>query len=588
MLMGDGDLKDYQDTKDLTALIYCQQVVNSLALLKFKDGDEVDDLTFEGKSAKESALIDLLTEEYADEKVIVYTRFEKHVGRIQELLAKERIKSVRITGAEGDKARKKSQDTFQDMNSPVKVVLITDAASEAINLQAAQAMVFFDSPWSWGTYVQCLDMSTEVLTKQGFKHYSEVSDSDLVAAFEPATSEVSWEEIQSKVCRPLAPGEEMYAMSSPHVDVRVTGGHRMLFKRQSTTKSKKKFWPDPWRIQEAESLAKERSHFRIPACGIEPSSGSELTDSELEFIGWFLTDGTMNHANKQVSIPQAIHQPQIHDLRRTLNNLGFDYHEYSRIPGSGCYPNGKPQINFSIPKGTGHGSMKRKGWVSLEAYLDKDFSPKLENLDPRQLGILLEAVHLGDGAKQRNQSWTRRSWHIFTANKTFADRLQSLCVRRGFRCNVARIEPDEDSIGGYNLHIKKTPHWSLIGANDPTRPKFKLDETVENEEVWCVSNKVGTLITRRNGKVTVVGNCIGRMIRIGSPHPSVSVIHLLAERPGQTGKKRETIDHKVIAKLRSKKGLIDQIIGEAAQGALRFERSGNDLGELLKSVKESV
>jgi hypothetical protein len=236
MLMGDGNLKDYQETKDLTALIYCQQVCNSLGMLKFEAGSDVEGLTFEGKSAKETALMEILTEEYADEKVIVYTRFASIVDRIQKFLAQEKIKSVRITGSENDKARRKAQEAFQDMSSPVKVVIITDAASEAINLQAAQATIFFDTPWSWGNYVQI----------------------------------------------------------------------------------------------------------------------------------------------------------------------------------------------------------------------------------------------------------------------------------------------------------------------------------------------------------------IGRMVRIGSPHPNVNVVHLMAERPNQTGKKRETIDHKVIAKLRSKKGLIDQIIGEAAQGALRFERSGNDIGELLKSVKESV
>jgi intein/homing endonuclease len=157
MLMGNGDLKDYQDTKDLTALIYCQQICNSLALLKFEDGDEIGEgVAFEGKSAKESALVDLLGEEFEDEKVIVYTRFEKLVTRLQGILTKEGIKSVRITGAENDKARKKAQDAFQDAKNPVRVVFITDAGSEAINLQAAGAMIFYDTPWSWGTYVQLL------------------------------------------------------------------------------------------------------------------------------------------------------------------------------------------------------------------------------------------------------------------------------------------------------------------------------------------------------------------------------------------------------------------------------------------------
>lgn len=156
MLLGDGDLKDFTETKDLTSLIYCQQVCNSLALLRYNDGDEVGDgLTIE-RSAKEAALIDLLNEEFDDEKVIIYSRFEKMVTRLQGILEKEKIKSVRITGAEGDKARKMAQDKFQDLKSPVKVVFITDAGSEAINLQAASAMILFDTPWSWGTYVQLL------------------------------------------------------------------------------------------------------------------------------------------------------------------------------------------------------------------------------------------------------------------------------------------------------------------------------------------------------------------------------------------------------------------------------------------------
>ena len=80
---------------------------------------------------------------------------------------------------------------------------------------------------------------------------------------------------------------------------------------------------------------------------------------------------------------------------------------------------------------------------------------------------------------------------------------------------------------------------------------------------------------------------LGRMIRIGSPHQAVLAIHLLAKRPGQ-GKKTETIDHKVIQKLRKKKGLIDQVLGEAAVGALKFDRHEDDVRELINALRESV
>jgi superfamily II DNA/RNA helicase len=122
-------------------------------LLKFEDGGGSD---FEGRSSKESALVDLLSEEFDGEKVIIYTRFASHIPRLQAILTKEGIKSVSISGSQNDKERKKAQDQFQDLSSKVKVIIITDAGSEAINLQAASAMILFDSPWSWGRYVQLL------------------------------------------------------------------------------------------------------------------------------------------------------------------------------------------------------------------------------------------------------------------------------------------------------------------------------------------------------------------------------------------------------------------------------------------------
>lgn len=142
-----GTTKDYKETKALTSLIYLQEVCDSVAL--------VDD-TFKGRSAKESGLLDLITGEFEEEKIIVYTKYERMVTRLTEILKSEGIPSVRITGKESDKERKKAQDSFQDLKSKVRVVFITDAGSEAINLQAAGALVFYDAPWSWGSYVQCL------------------------------------------------------------------------------------------------------------------------------------------------------------------------------------------------------------------------------------------------------------------------------------------------------------------------------------------------------------------------------------------------------------------------------------------------
>jgi len=160
--LGDGEVREFEETKALTSLIYCQQIVNSLALLRFEEGslvnewDDPEGHQIGSLSSKEQALVDLLTEELEDEKVIVYTRFKSHTLRLQEILKKHKIHSVRITGDEKDIQRKKAQDEFQNLKSKTKVIFITNAGTEAINLQAASGMVFFDMPWSWGDYVQTI------------------------------------------------------------------------------------------------------------------------------------------------------------------------------------------------------------------------------------------------------------------------------------------------------------------------------------------------------------------------------------------------------------------------------------------------
>lgn len=161
--LGDGEIKDFEETKALTSLLYCQMIVNSLSMLRYAEGDEIDGFAWDPSthkvgalSSKEQALVDLLTGELDDEKVIVYTRFASLVPRLQAILKREGIKSEAITGKASAKARRAAQEKFQDLKSDTTVIFITAAGSEAINLQVAKGMVFFDMPWSWGEYLQAI------------------------------------------------------------------------------------------------------------------------------------------------------------------------------------------------------------------------------------------------------------------------------------------------------------------------------------------------------------------------------------------------------------------------------------------------
>jgi SNF2 family DNA or RNA helicase len=141
--VGTGEEKE---VSKLTAVTYCQEIVNHPMLIDVP-----------GDSEKLDELLDILTEgDLAGEKVIVFTRFEKMVGIGIEACEKAGVKCVRITGKEDEDGRKAAQDTFQNGESGVPVVWITTAGSDAINLQAAKAIVFYDTPFSAGDYLQTL------------------------------------------------------------------------------------------------------------------------------------------------------------------------------------------------------------------------------------------------------------------------------------------------------------------------------------------------------------------------------------------------------------------------------------------------
>lgn len=145
LLHGDGEEREV--TK-LTSLIYCQEIVNHPALIEFPDYS----------SEKMDALVDLLSDEgeFDGEKVIVFTRFKNMVNTAIPILKKHGIKCVRVTGDENEAQRKAAMDAFQDPKSDVTVIFITMAGGDAINLQAAKALIFYDTPWSAGDYIQIL------------------------------------------------------------------------------------------------------------------------------------------------------------------------------------------------------------------------------------------------------------------------------------------------------------------------------------------------------------------------------------------------------------------------------------------------
>jgi SWI/SNF-related matrix-associated actin-dependent regulator 1 of chromatin subfamily A len=87
------------------------------------------------------------------------------ISYVMARLKKEKINAVRVTGKENVDQRRAAMKAFQDPDSDVRAIGITTAGSEAINLQAAKALICIDTPWSAGEFLQLLGRMIRIGSK---------------------------------------------------------------------------------------------------------------------------------------------------------------------------------------------------------------------------------------------------------------------------------------------------------------------------------------------------------------------------------------------------------------------------------------
>lgn len=365
---------------------------------------------------------------------------------------------------------------------------------------------------SKGLYVQmCLDGETEILARDGWRKAGEVGAGDEVAGFDLASEAVRWQPVLATVDRALAPGETMVGVQAPHLDFRVTDGHDMVLACRSSRIARSD--TPRWRLEKASDAMRRRDQVSLPVAGLLDAPGLPLTDYEIAFLGWFLSDGTLSRANNAIAIAQQDGSPQHEHIVATLQGCGFRYGTTRTQRGNGYADLIRYRVSFGdarVPNGTG-----ARGWNRLTAWIapGKTITQAYDDISREQLIVLLDALNRGDGSKRRNLAWTPRTMAITCGlNRDMADRLQALCVTRGVRCNLTNTDPSN-----WMLRVCPDKRRAVIRGlrSDDANGNAKLIEraTVHGERVWCVTTPMGTIVTRRNGKVVITGNC-GRGTRL--------------------------------------------------------------------------
>lgn len=130
----------------LTALAYAQMAADMPEVLGYPSV----------KSVKFEALLDILTKEYPEDKVLVFTRFAQVASLLASHLRALKIPVGVISGQESAGSIRKTQVAFAEDPAHRCVVLTTAGGTALDGLQVARVLVFYDLPWSWGEFAQVI------------------------------------------------------------------------------------------------------------------------------------------------------------------------------------------------------------------------------------------------------------------------------------------------------------------------------------------------------------------------------------------------------------------------------------------------
>lgn len=422
--------------------------------------------------------------------------------------------------AELEKHGVNAQAIFGDTNKEDRARIVADAKAGKITALVNVGVLTTGFNWTRcdmiavmrstkSTALYCLDSETEILTSRGWVGHGDAMVGDRALAWHDGGAG-AWSRVTAVVDRPMDDAESWVSYDAPRANFRVTDQHRMIYQTGVfTPKGDTKKWSE-WKFGTASEMQGHRNGVRVPTAVMIDQPGVPLTDDEIYLVGIIMSDGSIT--THQVTIYQSERYPLVMSrIEAALDGARIRYRK-ARIKAKTQYQENYPRWRYSISAGEPKREKGLRGIRYLYPWIDKGLSPALMSLSRSQFIVLIDAIWDGDGSKLENVDYTPRSKTICTAREQAADRLQALGVMHGHTVNL-RWDHGKSRKNPIAVLTFTDKNWRSIGGSG-NRPQISLSDST-NEKVWCVETEHGTIVTRRRGKVTVMGNCqiMGRGMR---------------------------------------------------------------------------
>ena len=323
-------------------------------------------------------------------------------------------------------------------------------------------------------YGHCLSYDTEVLTKRGWVGPIGLLDSDEVATFNTETKKLEFQDYDGFVHG--EPDSGLIEISGKNNSLLVTDKHVLLTAGDSRMTA-----------ELVESMAPGVS---LRSCAVMDKQPIDLSDDEIRLVVWIAADGSLQNPNygQNACRWRLKKERKVSRLTGLLTRLGIRYSIKVNVHGvSSIYCNLKGREKIR--------SLFKWGKKSLPGIIAKCCR--------EQALIVVEEYGVTDGSTRAEG----RNYQIMTAKLEEAEVLQTMCVTNGIRCNLHTRKN-----GLYCLFVTTYDEYGL-----PIQRR-EIRRVLNWEPTWCLTVPNGTLLVRRNGKTSIVGNCHDVMCYSRSSH----------------------------------------------------------------------
>lgn len=363
----------------------------------------------------------------------------------------------------------------------------------------------------------CYDKETEVLTKDGWKFFKDVTLRDTVATLNQNTQNIEYHKPNEIVKVPYK--GDLLHFKNKYVDLLVTPNHNMFCglpnKDYKLIRADKisKYYQYRFKKDANYKEVEYKRYFELESPEQRQVTSNVIKDKLLmndwlEFLGYFLSEGSCNFKENSnsyiVRIAQNKNCPKkslnkgdvFSKIRSCIERLGFNFYE-------------NDNDGFSISNKQLYTYLKQFG-LQHERFIP-DF---IKNLNKEQINIFIDAYILGDGVlyKRKDGLFTKG---IISTSKRIIDDFQLLFLTIG-ECGDIKFHGRKGAVKyiGERKIVAKYDCYHIFMNAFYKNPTYSKQQSVVNnipydDFVYCCEVKNHILYVRRNGIATWCGNTRG-------------------------------------------------------------------------------